>query len=264
MTPSLQNRLKNDVWDIAPSYLESYVESARGASELVSALGMQGERNSSSIISQRGPVAIIEVNGVTGKRLDWFERMVGMVDYDDVTEAILAAQQDDSIENIILSFDSPGGAHTGTQEAADVIHQSSKPIYAFTDSCMASAAYYLGSQATAVYATPTALVGSIGSILVREDHSGYLKSMGVKITAFARGKHKAEGRSFQPMSKEESDNLNAFVEKAYNSFKASVLRSRSPEKEVFDSRIYHAEDAVKVGLADGIVSSLDELISFLS
>jgi len=215
-------------------------------------------------MSQVGSVAVIEANGVTGKRVDWFEKLMGMVDYDDITDAIAIAEGDDSIESIVLSFDSPGGSHTGTQEAADVIRNSSKPIYAFTDGMMASAAYYLGSQAKAIYASPTAIVGSIGSILVRQDNSSYLENLGVKITAFAKGKHKADGRSFKAMSKEESETLDSFVGKAYDDFKSTVLRSRAPSNEVFDSKIYHANDAVGVGLIDGVVNSRSELIGFLA
>lgn len=264
MTPAILNRLRNEVWDIAPNYLESYISSIEQAAKLEDVSNLKMSREAASLVSQHGDVAVIDIGGVTGKRLDVWEKWFGMVDYDDIAEALDMCQGEDSIKNIVLSFNSPGGSHIGTQECADLIHASTKPVYAFTDCCMASAAYYLGSQAKAIFATPTAMVGSIGCIMVRRDDSGMLSNLGINITAFYRGKHKADGRIFKPLSKAESADLNAFVEKAYSDFKSTVLRARTPSDEVFESKIYHAETAIELGLADGLVNNLQEVFAVIS
>ena len=89
-----------------------------------------------------------------------------------------------SVDQILIEVDSPGGSVYGVQELADkvVAAQRSKPVVALVNSVAASAAYWVASQAGAVYVTPGGEVGSIGVYTLHEDVSGALEKAGIATT----------------------------------------------------------------------------------
>ena len=84
---------------------------------------------------------------------------------------------------VILDIDSPGGTVAGTPElgAAVAALNGQKPVYAFSSGLMCSAAYWIASQAEAIYATPSARVGSIGVVQTVIDNSARLHAEGIKV-----------------------------------------------------------------------------------
>ncbi len=84
--------------------------------------------------------------------------------------------QRDDIKAVFLDIDSPGGTVAGTPELAAAVASLNerKPVYAFSSGLMCSAAYWIASQARAIYATPSAQVGSIGVVQAVIDNSAAL------------------------------------------------------------------------------------------
>jgi len=263
MTPHLLNRLRNQAWEIEPRYLESFLPSIEQASELRLRVGMEDSHNRNPLLQVSGDVGIVSMCGAMGKRLDSFERYMGMTDYDDIAEAIEDANGMDDVEKIVLSIDSPGGTVVGNQELADMVYANAKPIYAVTDCYMASAAYKIGSQAKAVFCTPSAMVGSIGTMMIRQDQTKFLEQLGVKVKAFFKGPRKADGHPFKPMSKDEEKELEAMIDQMHSKFVQTVERARKVDPVVFESRVYGAEEAVTLGLADGMVNNLSEVLALI-
>ncbi|MFX8577776.1 S49 family peptidase, partial [Acinetobacter baumannii] len=76
-----------------------------------------------------------------------------------------------SVRGILLDVDSPGGEVAGLAELAEFIAEAAKekPIYAVANSLMASAAYWMSSGATRIYAAPNSAVGSIGVVTAHVD-----------------------------------------------------------------------------------------------
>ena len=80
---------------------------------------------------------------------DWNEWM-GMTGYPEIRDAMISAATDTSVQHIILDIDSGGGAVSGVDDTAKLIrlvHDNVKPVTAFTDGSMYSAAYWLGPPA---------------------------------------------------------------------------------------------------------------------
>jgi ClpP class serine protease len=90
-----------------------------------------------------------------------------------VRKAVRKAVNDDQVTAILLHIDSPGGTVAGTGDLADDVAAADKrkPVYCYVEDLGASAAYWVGSQARRVYANPTAMIGSIGTVAVVEDSS---------------------------------------------------------------------------------------------
>ena len=268
MTPDLLNKLRNDVWCIEPSYLEVYLSSI-GQTETMANLSSLSELNAAnspdSMLDVRGESAVVTVSGVLGKRLGFFEKLFGGADYDEISEALAEAEAREDVRNVVLHFDTPGGGGIGLPELAQQVSGMSTPVYAFTDTMMASAGYWLGSQAKAVYSTPSAKVGSIGAVIVHQDISGLLEKMGIKTKAFFKGSHKIDNASFKPLTKSEEEALQERISIVYGLFVDAVKSARKSKvsSEVFDSKLYDGSEALELGLTDGHVTGLPQLLELI-
>ena len=118
-----------------------------------------------------------------------------------------------------------GGTVNGTPELAALVADVSKAkyTYAFNDGQMCSAAYWIASQSDAVFAKPSARVGSIGELLPMLDESKAFEQAGIKVELFAAGKYKSVGVPGVSLTDEQRAWLKADVDEIYGGFKAPVL-----------------------------------------
>jgi ClpP class serine protease len=130
---------------------------------------------------------------------------------------------------------------------------------AVADSVMASAAYYLASQARAVYSAPGALIGSVGTILVHETEPLKLKEeLGIETTVITAGKYKAETEPSTSLTAEGQQHLQELIDGFYRDFiKAVAVGRGQPESVVTgprfgQGRVFKDTEAVARGLADGV------------
>jgi signal peptide peptidase SppA len=212
-------------------------------------------------------VAVIEMEGIVAKRMSMFSKISGGVSTYHVQEQFDAAMNDPKVKAVLLAIDSPGGSVDGTAELAGMIHaaRGEKPVVAFTDGLMCSAAYWIGSAADAIYISgDTPQVGSIGVVASHMDISKAEEMMGVKTTEIAAGKYKRIASRHMPLSKEGRQNIQEMVDYVYSAFVADVAKHRGVSEEqaleqMADGRIFYGRQAVNAGLVDG-VSTMEELI----
>jgi capsid assembly protease len=174
----------------------------------------------------------------------WFDA----VDTDDLTTAIEAADTG----TIVLWFRSPGGIVTGIPEAAQAIRAAGgkKRILAFTDTLMASAAYWLAAQAQEIHATPTADVGSIGVYTAFYDFSEMLEREGIKLELFKAGRLKATGLMGNPLDEEARAHIQAAVDEAYAAFTSAVTRNRDIAADTMQGQTFKGKEAIARNLTD--------------
>ena len=128
------------------------------------------------LLSVEDGVGIVSISGVLMKHPDFFARLLlGATDMDGIESALIAARDRKDVQAVFLDVNSPGGTVNGTPELAARVADVSKAkyTYAFTDGQMCSAAYWIGSQADAIFATPSARVGSIGVLMPMLDAVSY-------------------------------------------------------------------------------------------
>lgn len=211
-------------------------------------------------------IATIEVCGVLGRRLDLMESLCGGCDYDHVVDTLSETLAQPSVAHVVMIFDSPGGTHVGCPETyarlRALIEASPKPVIAYTETECCSAAYYLAAACTAIYATPTALVGSIGCKMVLRDNSAANAEAGVKFHVFKSGSMKDVHATYRPPSEEEAKLFQQRIDSAAQQFRRDVLAVRPDVKlEAFDTALYYnGEEAVACGLVDRLVLDLSEVI----
>jgi signal peptide peptidase SppA len=202
-----------------------------------------------------GGVAIVPLVGVVGKRIGMMERSSGVMDVDDFTTSLQAALDNDRVSGILLDVNSPGGTITGIPEAADMVSEASsiKPIVAFTDTLMASAAYWLSVGADAIVATQSASVGSIGVYSSVLDSSMAFKMAGLEQNLFKAGKLKAIGTQGIMMSDEQKEYMQSRVDQLYGWFTSSVLEGRGIVQDgSMEGQTFFGREAESRGLIDKV------------
>jgi capsid assembly protease len=136
--------------------------------------------------------AIIPIRGVMVHGLKMAEKVDSVVCAEDIEKDIKFAMESSDVKRVVFDIDSPGGMYNGTPELGDVIakYHGVKPMAAFTNGLMASAAYWTGITSGSVYMSRSASVGSIGVVMMWPDVSKAMEGKGVKIKVFSSGEFK--------------------------------------------------------------------------
>lgn len=231
-----------------------------------------GDGPTPPVSANKGSVAVIPLRGVIAHRMGSMDESSGGMSAERFTMMIRQAVADPSVGTILLDVDSPGGTVPGVLEAADAVFaaRDTKRVVAVANARMASAAYWIASQAHELVAIPSVFdraIGSIGVFTVHQDLSQALEREGVKITLIKAGQHKAEGNPFEPLSDELKAELQASVDATYAAFVKAVARGRGVSVDDVkngygEGRALNAQDAKKAGLIDRI-ATMDDTIGRL-
>ncbi len=216
-------------------------------------------------------VAILPVEGVIAKRANMFMEISGGVSTELLGRDLQAALQDPQVHSVVLSIDSPGGTVDGTQALGSLVRsgREQKPIVALASGLMASAAYWIGSAASAVYiADTTTISGSIGVVQSHTDYSKARADRGITVTEITAGKYKRIASDNAPLSKEGKAHLQAEVDYYYSLFVDAVASHRGVSVETVleqmaDGRTFIGQQGVDAGLVDGI-QTLPQVIAALN
>lgn len=245
------------LWAIRPDALTAFVETLR-----VLPAEAKGRESRSVPLEKAyrmdGPVAVVPVEGVLTKRGLSFLGCQLTLGMRDIAGALLQAAADNEVKAILLEVDSPGGTVDGIEELAGAVARagSIKPIYAFADGLMASAAYWLSCSAREIAAPATAEIGSIGVVMIHREYSRMLEDAGITCNVIAAGHYKAAGNSVEPLTDEMRAYLQSGVDDTYELFLQAVERGRRVNREkalaMADGRIFSGGEALKAGLIDRV------------
>lgn len=268
--PHLLNALTNKVWAIQPPFLNSIAttlyNASHGAQPLAGVLNQDDDEPNLSEVKDSPSIAVIPVHGIIGRHLSSLETMCGGCDLDAVEADLQAALEDPTVEAIVLHVDSPGGVTDGIDAAAEAISEAAreKPVIAFTDTMMCSAAYWLCAGATEIHATAFADVGSIGVYMAWIDQSKFMEKEGLELKLFKAGRLKA---MFMPgqMSEEASAHLQAQIDLIYESFTGKVLQHRSAvAADTMQGQSFLGRQALDLHLVDDVVQSFADTLAIVS
>lgn len=220
-------------------------------------------------VRQVGRVAVLPMYGTVVQRPGMFTRYSGGVSAEQFAAAHEELVADPAVSAVVWDVDSPGGSVAGVPESADRLFalRGQKKTVAVANVLMASAAYWLGSVADEVVATPSSLTGSIGVFNVHEDHSGANAAAGVRVTYVYAGRRKVEGNSDSPLTPDALGAIQQRVDDYYGLFVAAVARNRKASQKAVregygEGDVLTAQRAVAAGLADRI-ETLDAVLKRL-
>jgi signal peptide peptidase SppA len=223
-------------------------------------------RTESKLLSVEGGIGTVALRGPMMRNPDVIDQLVfGATDTEEVLAAVHEASEREDVQAILLDIDSPGGSVNGTPELAAAVSAASKikTVYAFSAGQMCSAAYWVASQCDAVYATPSARVGSIGVILPVVDSSEAFAQAGLKMEVFAAGKFKSAGTPGTSLTDEQKDWLQSEVEEIAADFRSAVLaRGRKIPDEAMEGQTFSGRRAMRLNMA-GMVDGRAQVIARL-
>jgi ClpP class serine protease len=291
---SLLLQLAKGIWFIEPAYAEAYkpVVSAimRGQKVDFSALmpnnwkndddddstELKKERfqylvNASSPFSfsrytklddaPRGSVAVTPVKGAVMKN-DY----CGSPGTQTLRQWMQQADEHPNISAHILYIDSPGGSADGTMDFSEAIKSLNKPVVAFSDGLMASAAYWIGSSARHIMASNTLNeIGSIGTYMTLTDWRGYDEKMGIKEIPVYATKSTEKNIEFRQAIDGNVEPLRKNLIDPFNeAFLASVTRNRRGKglnKEMtLKGQLHLTAQALEYGLIDSVGTFNDAIV----
>jgi signal peptide peptidase SppA len=215
-------------------------------------------------------LGILPLNGPIFGKANLMTQLSGATSLETFQSDFRSMMKDDMIHSILLDIDSPGGSSDMVQEVAQEIRDSraDKPIYAIADTLAGSAAYYLGSQATSLYSTPSGSVGSIGVLTVHKDQSGADAQSGHKYTFVHAAPYKTEGNPHEPLTEEGRQYRQEVVDDLYEEFVQDVAAGRNTtvdkvRADYGGGRVLFAKKALDAGMVDGVLP-YEQLVSQLT
>ena len=212
-------------------------------------------RNGVAIISVQGP--LVRYAGVTSN-------ISGATSYDALAKDITKAYENEGINTIILEIDSGGGTVTSCAELASHIHKlrirknskyKAPKIIAYVDGQCCSAAYWLASACSKIYASQTAIIGSIGVQMISPDDD----EGGVKFLS-----SQSPNKNSSASSKEGKKERQRIVDYLGEVFVDAVAQHRGVTREFVlenygQGSVFIAKDALNRGLIDEI-TTMEKLI----
>jgi len=200
-------------------------------------------------------VAVVNVLGQIGEEQE--------ANADNLIRGIRAAFDHSGTRALILNINSPGGSpvHSGQvydelvrlrQENPDV------PVYAVIRDMGASGAYYIAAGADEIYANRASLVGSIGVVSAGFGFGGLIDKLGVERRVFTAGDNKAFLDPFTTMSDQQAQFWQSVLNETHQQFIKAVKEGRgdrlADQDDVFSGLVWSGEQAVGLGLIDGLAS----------
>ena len=226
----------NSVWLIHPEKLKTMSEViVKKVSEdfdgSLNLLQIEPKERRPSNVQRFGQTAVLNIEGTLVPKCSWLDSMCGFVSTLSLHTQFNELVEDRTVERIVLYFDSPGGVGIGIPEFAQSIYDARgvKEVVSFTDVYMCSAAYWLGSAAENLIATPSAIIGSIGTYISLIKERADKQSYDVHIVQ--AGDNKLFGNPQTPLTEEEINYFQEKVNQNYETFTDSVAQFRNTTQE---------------------------------
>jgi len=114
--------------------------------------------------TRRGNVAIIPLSGPIFPKANLLTQMSGATALSQFALDFQAAEDDPTVTDVLINFSTPGGVVDGINEAAHLVHNSSKKVTGYVGAMAASAGYWICAACDEIVVDATARLGSIGVV----------------------------------------------------------------------------------------------------
>jgi protease-4 len=207
-------------------------------------------------------IVIIPINGTIMP--PFTERVLDMIE---------DAGEDEQVQGVILSIDSPGGLVADSHQIYHRLKQlsRSKTIYVSMKRIAASGGVYAAmgvGENGKIFAEPTTWTGSIGVIIPRYDISGLGEKFGVASDSLTTGEFKDSLNPLKPLTDRDREVWGAILEDSFSRFITVVAEGRKTldeatvRNELATGQVFTARQAEDLGLIDAIRYE-DEIIEIL-
>lgn len=183
---------------------------------------------------------------------------------DTIVTGLRNAFEDENTRGVILRINSPGGSPVQSGYVYDEIMRlkglyPGVKVYAVISDIGASGAYYIAAAADEIYADKASLVGSIGVISSSFGFVDTMEKLGVERRVFTSGENKAFLDPFSPLKQSDKNFWQGVLSVTHKQFIEQVKKGRGDRlkdsSEVFSGLIWTGEQALEMGLIDGLGST---------
>lgn len=209
-------------------------------------------------------VAVVHIAGPLEHHAGFFDS------YEAIAERLEDAFCDDDVRAVVMKIDSPGGDANGVFEANRAIRamraEWNKPLFAYSDESMYSAAYALGCAADEIWLPQTGGVGSVGVICSIEDRTKANEKSGRNIKLVTTGARKGDSHPDRELTDDVLASVQATVNQMGTVFFETVAECRgieASEVQSLEAACYMGALAVNSGLADN-VGSWQEFLAYVT
>lgn len=209
----------------------------------------------SSISNGSCNIAVLPIEGVI---LPYY----GLADFDlvvtpEVVEAFMDAAEDEpSIDAVMIEINSPGGTPVASQRIAERFRDSSLPVVGLIGDIGASGGYMVAAASDVLIASPMSNVGSIGVNMSYLEESEKNEEEGITYVQLTTGQYKDTGSPNRPITEDEREKLQADLEIVHDEFVGIISDYRNMTVEaveaVADGATMPGARALEVGLIDSL------------
>lgn len=247
----IKTQLINNPWLITQ---EAYITIADALNEL--SFEVQEIESEADEPKINNDIAVVGLHGTVMRDVPpVIAKLFGIADIALFKEQIVRLADDENVKGIMLDIDSPGGSVTGVEEAGNAVAyaNSKKPVYASVEGMMASAAYWVGSQARMIVASNSSKVGSIGVYLPVVDSTESYKAQGIHVELIKNKEATYKGAGFEgtSLTEEQKEYMTEMVQDIFDSFKSAVKSGRSQvDADSMRGQSFLGKKAKERGLVD--------------
>ena len=249
---------KNYLLSLLPGLAMGFRCGWTGAEELDARYSQRVDQGNASVLSGGG-VYVLPIKGAIVKHTSY--NYIGTQRY---IAYLRELDRDERVSSIVLDIDSGGGMVSGTAELAHAISAIEKPIVAYTNGMLCSAAYWIASSCDAIVSSPFAdAIGSIGTLLQYEDYRGILEKWGARLYEVYAPQSSLKNKPWRELAAGKAEGVEQRLEAITDRFVAHVKGRRPQLKDdgaVFKGQSYTPEEALAIGLVDQLMS-LEELLN---
>ena len=205
--------------------------------------------------TQQKKIAVVYAVGtiVTGEST--FSLLGGTaVGSDTLVRALKQADDDKTVQAIVLRVDSPGGSALASDLIWREVQRIKKPVIASMGNIAASGGYYISMGCDQIYAQPGTLTGSIGVVGGKISFAGLFDRFGVKTEVISIGKNSGLLSAVDPMTDGERKVWKENMEEVYRQFVTKTANGRNLTVKQLEplagGRVWTGRQAKKNGLVD--------------
>lgn len=223
------------------------------------------------LISIQGSVGIVSVNGGLTSEESYRDLWFGDVAYPTISTAMNTLLENPEVKSIVLALNSPGGDASGISDLGAFLKDAGKikPVHAWTGKSALSAAYWAAASCKTVRASDLGETGSIGVIATFTSIARMLQEEGIDTHIIRSGADKALLHPAEPLSDKGKAYLEEKVQHLHTYFIENIEANRPKLKKVSrdtwaEGKSFFAKEAIEIGLVDGPIISLGDLIGKLN
>ena len=140
------------------------------------------------------------------------------------------ANNDSDVKAILFRINSPGGEVLASDQIADIVRESSKPVISVMGAVAASGGYYVAAPSDWIIAHELTITGSIGVIMSGYSVRNLMDKAGVQPIVFKSGKNKdmlSMNKREEDITDEERQIVEDMIGETFGRFKKVVREGRA-------------------------------------